>query len=71
MKSRLKRVKALRARRDNQQTGPSAELLALLARLQSLGKGELKELTGKTCAEGIIMGRVETDEPAMIAPIHP
>ena len=63
MKSRLKRVKALRAHRDNQQTGPSAELLALLAGLKGMGKGELKELTGKPCAEGIIMGRVETDDP--------
>jgi hypothetical protein len=46
MKSRLKRVKALKAHRDNQQTGPSAELLALLAGLKGMGKEELVRLLG-------------------------
>ena len=44
MKSRLKMVKALKAHRDNQQTGPSAELLALLAGLKGMGKEELFRL---------------------------
>ena len=46
MKSRLKRVKALKAHRDNQQIGPSAELLELLARLKGMGKGELIRFLG-------------------------
>jgi hypothetical protein len=46
MKSRLKRVKVLKAHRDNQQTGPSAELLALLAGLKGMSKEELVRLLG-------------------------
>jgi hypothetical protein len=46
MKSRLKRVKALKAHSDNGQTGPSAELLELLARVQGMSKEELIRFLG-------------------------
>ena len=46
MKSRLKRVKALRARRGDRHRGPSPELLALLAGLKGMSKEELSRLLG-------------------------
>ena len=44
MKSRLRRVKALKTYRDKRQTGPSAQLLALLERVRVMSKDGIGEL---------------------------
>ena len=44
MRQRLRRVKSLRARLVNQQFGTSEDLLALLARLETISQAQLAEL---------------------------